>query len=160
MGEQAFAPGPTVRPVGERPADERPDNSSGTGWLRFGGTVVVLAGLFTLVMGVTALVKGEYYAVGPQGTLVVDLTAWGWIHVVVGALALGTGVALALGAGWARVVAVLLVGFNALTQLTFLPVAPVQSTIVIALDVLVIWAVVAHAPRPEPAAGGSFEEFR
>lgn len=116
----------------------------------FAGVVVTLAGLFDLILGVTALAKSEYYTVGPEGTLVVDLTLWGWIHVVVGAFALGTGVALALGAGWARVVAVLLAGFNALAQLTFMSAAPVQSTIVIALCFLVIWAVVAHAPREEP----------
>ncbi|MFD4193573.1 MULTISPECIES: DUF7144 family membrane protein [Amycolatopsis] len=116
----------------------------GSGWLLFGAVMVVLAGLFTTVMGIVALAADDHYVVGPEGTLVVDLTGWGWIHLVVGVLAVATGVALGFGAMWARVVAVLLAGFNALSHLAFLNVAPVQSTIVIAIDVLVIWAVVAH----------------
>lgn len=130
MAEQTVTSGTTVR--------------GGEGWLVFGGVVVILAGLFTIIMGIVALVADQHYVVGAEGTLVVDLTGWGWIHLVVGAAVVGTGIALALGASWARVVAVLLVGFNALSHLAFLNVSPVRSTIVIALDVLVIWAVVAH----------------
>ena len=149
MGEQGYetAGAAVVRPVGEPPVAPASDAARGRGWLVFGGVAVILAGLCTLVVGVVALVDDQHYVIGPQGTLLVDLTAWGWIHVVTGAFAAGTGAALLTGAMWARVVAVLLAGFNALSQLAFLSASPVESTIIIALDVLVIWAVVAHGGR-------------
>jgi len=138
MADQVYANGRAA--TGAAPAAR--DRAGG--WLSFGGVMVALAGMFSTVMGLVALVEDEHYVVGPEGTLLVDLTGWGWIHLIVGVLAIGTGVALTLGAQWARVVAVLLAGFNALSHLAFLNVSPVQSTIVIAVDVLVIWAVVAH----------------
>ncbi|KAA9163596.1 hypothetical protein FPZ12_008785 [Amycolatopsis acidicola] len=115
-----------------------------SGWLMFGGTILVLAGLFNVVLGVVGLVKSTYYVMGPQGLLVFDLTAWSWIHLIVGLFAAGTGAALFFEATWARVVAVLLAGFNALAQLVFLSANPLWCTIIIALDILVIWAVLAH----------------
>lgn len=123
---------------------EQVATSRGTGWLAFAGVVGVLIGLFNLVIGTVALLKGSYYLVSEQGTLVFDLTVWGWLHIGVGLLAGATGFALFFGAGWARVVMVLLAGFNALGQLVFLSAAPVWGTLVIALDVLVIWAVMTH----------------
>ncbi|MEU4253346.1 hypothetical protein AB0F15_38720 [Amycolatopsis sp. NPDC026612] len=114
------------------------------GWLWFAGAITVLAGLFNVVEGLVALLDRDYYLVGPSGLLVFDLTGWGWLHLIVGTLAVLTGIALFAGAQWARVVAVALAGFNALAQLAFLSAYPIGCVIVIALDVLVIWAVIVH----------------
>lgn len=114
------------------------------GWIWFAGTIAVLAGLFNVVEGVVALVDSDYYVVGSAGLLVFDLTGWGWIHLIVGILAFASGLALFTGAVWARIVTVALAGFNALAQLAFLSAYPVWGVVVIALDVLVIWAVIVH----------------
>ena len=45
---------------------------------------------------------------------------------------------------WARVVAVLVALLSALVNLAFLSAYPVWSTIMIAVDILVIYAVIAH----------------
>jgi hypothetical protein len=124
----------------------------GSAWLLFGAAMVILAGVFTVVVGLVALFNSRYYLVGPEGTLVLNLTGWGLLHLVVGALAIAAGVALLTGRTWARIVSVVLVGFNALTHLAFLPAYPVWGVIVIALDVLVIWAIVAHGNEAEAAA--------
>ncbi|SDW58045.1 hypothetical protein SAMN05421504_101956 [Amycolatopsis xylanica] len=126
------------------PSTPRASSRADEGWLVFAGLMVILAGLFTAVMGVVALVADEHYVVGPEGTWLIDLTGWGWLHLAVGLFAVGIGVALGTGATWARVVAVLLACFNALSHLLFLDTSPLRSAIVIALDVLVIWAVVTH----------------
>ncbi|RLK58291.1 DUF7144 family membrane protein [Actinokineospora cianjurensis] len=115
-----------------------------TGWILFAAIVMVLVGLFTVVYGLVALLHGDYYTATPGGLLVFDLTGWGWTHLVIGTVAAAAGIALLTGAVWARVVAVLLAGVNALSQIAFLPASPAWSMIAIALDVLVIWAVVVH----------------
>ncbi|NKQ52321.1 hypothetical protein HFP15_05450 [Amycolatopsis sp. K13G38] len=120
-------------------------------WLRFSGALVVLVALVNLMLGIVALTESTFYLVGPDGPLVLDLTGWGWVHVIIGTLVLLAGVALFLGATWARIVIVLLAGFNALGQLVFLSAYPLWSTIVIALDVLIIWSVVVHSREPGPA---------
>ncbi|OXM48597.1 DUF7144 family membrane protein [Amycolatopsis alba] len=115
-----------------------------SGWIWFAGSITVMAGLFTAVEGLVALFDRNFYLLGPSGLLVFDLGAWGWIHLIVGALAVLAGSALFTGAPWARIITVVLAGFNALGQLVFLSAYPIWGIVVIALDVLVIWAVLVH----------------
>lgn len=118
--------------------------SAWTGWIRFAGAIMVLLGLYNVIEGLVALFNDKYYVVGPHGLLLLDLTGWGWAHLIIGALAVAAGVSLFSGAAWARVAAVILATINALAQLTFLSAYPVWATVVIALDVVVIWAVIVH----------------
>ncbi|MFF5986946.1 DUF7144 family membrane protein [Prauserella flavalba] len=136
-----------------RPAERPRETPGGTGtavrtvwtnWIGFAAVLMIVTGAFNVIAGLVALLNEDYYAVGPQGLLVFDLTAWGWIHLAVGALVLLTGLALFTGKAWAGVVAVVLLGLNAVAQLAFLPVAPLWGVLVIALDVVIIWAIVAH----------------
>ncbi|WP_410566929.1 hypothetical protein [Amycolatopsis sp. cmx-4-61] len=126
------------------PPDQAVARSRRVGWIWFAGAITVLAGLFNVVEGVVALFDRDYYVIGPSGLLVFSLAGWGWLHLIVGILVVLTGIALFTGAQWARVVTVALAGFNALAQLAFLSAYPFWGVIVIALDVLVIWAVIVH----------------
>lgn len=118
--------------------------STWSGWIGFAAIILIITGFFTAIEGIVALFRNQYYIVSGSGLLVFDMTAWGWIHLVVGVCAVLAGLSLFTGAAWARVVAVLLVSFNAVSQLAFMAAHPIWTTIVIALDVLVIWAVVVH----------------
>ncbi|KAA9162690.1 hypothetical protein FPZ12_011040 [Amycolatopsis acidicola] len=143
MTEQAQHSTATAAPA-TGPRREQPRASLWVGWIWFAATMMIITGLFNVIFGLVALFRKDYYVVGPNGLLLFNLTSWGWLHLVVGACAVLTGLALFSGATWARVVAVLLAGINALAQLAFLPASPAWSVIAIALDVLVIWAVVVH----------------
>ena len=48
------------------------------------------------------------------------------------------------GQTWARVVAVIVAILSAFVDMVFLPAYPIWSAIIIAIDVLVIWAVTVH----------------
>jgi hypothetical protein len=113
-----------------------------SGKLLFGGVMMIVVGLFNVMIGLVALFNSDYYVAGPSGLLVLDLTGWGWLHLILGALVAVTGGVLFTGVAWTRVVTVLLAGFNALASLAFVSAYPLWSTVVIALDVLVIWAVI------------------
>jgi hypothetical protein len=120
------------------------------GWIWFAGVMMVMVGVFNVIDGLVALFKNNYYAVAPGRLLVFNLTGWGWIHLTVGVLAVLAGFALFAGAEWARIIAVILAAFNAVAQLAFLSAYPVWAMIVIALDVVVIWALVVHGKEAEP----------
>lgn len=122
------------------------------GWIAFASTIMVILGVFNAIAGIVALIEGGYYIAGPEYSLVLDLTGWAWAHLIGGVLVAIAGVVLLTGAIWARVVAVLFAAGTALTHLVFLAAHPLWSTIVIALCVTVIWAIIVHgddAPRRE-----------
>jgi hypothetical protein len=120
---------------------------TGQGWITFAAVMLLLTGVFNVIVAIAALLRDAVLVITPTGTLLFDLTMWGWIHLIGGGLQVIVGAALFTRAMWALVTAIVLAGLNAVAQLVFLPYSPVWSTIVIALDVLVIWAVVVHGIR-------------
>jgi hypothetical protein len=106
---------------------------------------MILVGCFNAVSGLVALSREGYYAVpADQLDVHVDYTKWGWALLVYGIVLAAAGTGILLGQVWAGVVAVILAVFNALFNLAFLPAYPVWATIIIAFDVLVIYALVVH----------------
>ena len=122
----------------------RDETSMWAGWTMFAGIVMIMIGALNAIQGVVALFNRDFYLSGPQNVLVFDLTAWGWVHLVLGVLVAITGIALLADAGWARPVTVVLAALNAVAELAFLGAYPLWSTIAIALCVMVIWSIVAH----------------
>jgi hypothetical protein len=64
--------------------------------------------------------------------------------VIVGVVALAAGTGVFLGMTWARVLGVLIAALSAWSSMLFLGAYPIWSTILIVIDVLVIYALVAH----------------
>ncbi|MDX3661635.1 hypothetical protein PV646_30395 [Streptomyces sp. ID05-26A] len=127
------------------------------GWIWFAGIMMIVMGSFNAIEGLVALFNSEYYVVTEEQVLVFDIGSWGWITLLIGVLVALAGGALLSGAAWARVVAVVLAVVNAVAQLAFVSVHPLWSTIVIALCVTVIWAVVVHGVEADVAASAKYE---
>jgi hypothetical protein len=116
-----------------------------TAWVVFAGVIMAMVGTFHAVSGLVALLRDEYYVVRPSGLIVtVDYTAWGWVHLLLGALVAVAGVAVMTGQVWARVVGVVLAMLSATANLLFIAAYPLWSMIIIALDVVVIYALIVH----------------
>ena len=73
-----------------------------------------------------------------------DLTSWGWIHLVLGLALILVGVLLMRGSTFARVLGIALVAVNLIAQFSWATVYPFWSMIMIALDVVIIYALVVH----------------
>ena len=124
---------------------EEPPSSAWTGWVAFGGMMMVLIGIFGAIEGLVALLREEYFLVTKNGLLVTtNFTAWGWTHLILAALVLAVGFGVLAGQTWARVVGIGLVMINAIVNLAFISAYPVWSTILITLDVIVIYALAVH----------------
>ena len=116
------------------------------GWFVFAGTIMILLGLFHAMMGLLALFQEEYFVVTQSGLMVeVDYTTWGWTHLILGAVVAISGVGLLAGTAWARVVTVICAFLSSLVNLAFLAANPFWSGIMIAVNILVIYAVIARA---------------
>jgi hypothetical protein len=122
----------------------RQDEGGWAGWIVFAAIMMLLVGGFNVLEGLVALFQKGYFVVRPSGLLVWNYTAWGWIWIGIGSLQVTGGLAVLSGRMWGRILAVALAGINALGQLAFLAAYPVWSILIIALDVIVIYALTAH----------------
>ena len=132
--------------VGTMSTAHHPVASTGwTGWVRFAGVILIINGVFSGLQGLVALTGPDTYYLSTPGTLFLfDAKGWGWWNVALGVLLILTAVALFSGATWARIAAVVIAGVSAVVQLMLIPAQPWWSLIVIAIDVLIIYAIIAH----------------
>lgn len=133
----------TAAPVGAD-AGRVSEPTAWLGWVWFAAMVLIMVGVFNLIDGLVAVFNADYFVQSPAGPLILNITAWGWVHAVLGALQLAAGGSLLTGARWAIAVAVVLTFVNAVTQLLSVPIYPFWAMLVIVLDVLVIWALLVH----------------
>jgi uncharacterized membrane protein len=142
----------TLRPGGDAGStpltrqNVTPTEMSGwVGWVAFAGIMMVLLGAFHIIDGLIALFQDEYFLVTRSGLAVdVDFTTWGWVHMIGGIIIVAAGIAVFAGQVWARVIGVLLAMLSAVVNLGFLSAYPIWSSIMILIDILVIWALTVH----------------
>lgn len=115
----------------------------------FGGIMLVISGLFAMLQGIAGLFKNEVYVVGQEYVFQLDLTAWGWIHLALGTLALLIGLGIIGRRTWALVAGICIALISALGNFVFLPYYPLWALVLIAMDVAIIWALsqVMYKPR-------------
>lgn len=144
MREKAPATGTGEAP--QRRGQEAPPEPTGwTGWVAFGGMMMILLGSFQMIDGLVALFNKTYYAVPSQGLVVsVNYTTWGWVHLLIGAVALAAGFGLFTGATWARVLGISVAIVSAIVNFLFIAAFPVWGITLVTLDVLIIYAIAAH----------------
>ncbi|ATQ30327.1 hypothetical protein QM787_19750 [Rhodococcus ruber] len=113
------------------------------------GAAIILTtiGILQIFQGIAAVAEDELFVVGIEYTYKFDFTTWGWIHIVLGAVITLVGLVLFTGATWARVAAIVLAALSILANFMWLPYYPWWSILIIALDVVVIWAVSTWNPR-------------
>ncbi|GAB1642187.1 hypothetical protein [Krasilnikovia sp. MM14-A1259] len=123
-------------------------------WVLFGGILLVLLGAIHLGTGLVALWRPEIlHGTRADLLLPIGLTALAWTHLVLGTVAVVTGVGLMRGTGWARVVAVVLGSLAILVDFAFMRTYPVWSVTTMILTALVIYAVVVHGGEVAAAYG-------
>jgi hypothetical protein len=110
------------------------------GGIVFAATILTLNGAFQVIGGLVAILDDEFFVVTRHYTYHLDVTAWGWIHLIVGILMLITGLGLFGRRTWAGVAGIMLAMLSALANFFFIPYYPIWSLVVIGLDIWVIWA--------------------
>jgi len=126
------------------PITEHPQ-SAWTGWAYFAGIMMMMVGAFQVIEALTALFNQNYLLVSSKGLLVhVNIAAWGWVHLIIGLVAIAAGVAVLAGKLWARIIGMAMAGLSAIVNLAYIAAYPLWSITIIALDVLVIYALAVH----------------
>lgn len=119
-------------------------SSAAVGWAGFAGVMLILIGIMDFIQGLVALVNDEFYVIDDDWVVKFDVTAWGWIHVVLGIVLVASGIGIFSGNVAARTVGVIVAGLAMLANFAWLPYYPVWSIILIAFSGAIIWALTAH----------------
>jgi hypothetical protein len=115
-----------------------------TGWVAFAGVALLIVGSLDALWGLAAILNNEVVVVGGQGALIIDITTWGWVHLLLGSLIALTGLGLLSGNSAARVAAIFFVAVNAVAQIAWFPAAPLWAMLMILLDVTIIYQLTAR----------------
>lgn len=114
------------------------------GWVYFAAYLLIAVGFFQTILGFSALLNDEWLVKVGGSLLLLDYTTWGWIHLILGIVAMVVGTGLFSGSSWARILAIILVMFNFFAQFAFLSVYPLWSIIIMVVDLLILYALTVH----------------
>jgi hypothetical protein len=134
---------PTARAAGE---SETAIEERGSGWVTFAGLMIGLVGVVNVIYGIAAIDKSSFYVANARYVFG-DLNTWGWVMLIVGAVQLVAAFGIFSRMTCARWVGILSAGANMVVQLLLLSQYPLLSLAIFAIDVLVIYGLVAYARR-------------
>ena len=138
--------------VSQHRSTSREPSGWAVGMTVFAGVMMIMVGAWQALSGLIAIFENEFYVQTRNYLFEFDATAWGWIHLLLGLLVAFAGFGVLSGQTWARVVGITLAALSATANFFFIPYYPFWAMLIIAVDVLVIWALAAH--------GREFRELR
>lgn len=117
-----------------------------SGWVGFAGLLMIVIGGLDFFEGLIAVIRGQYYVLTANQIVVFDVSTWGWIMMVWGAIVVLAGMGLLSGSGWARWFTIIVAGLNIFIQLGFVGSSqyPLWALTVLALNVIVFFALTAR----------------
>jgi hypothetical protein len=118
----------------------RPVSGWAAGVATFAAAMMLLIGIFQIIAGLAAIFEDQFYVLAGNYAFDLDVTAWGWIHLLLGILLVAAAWGLFTGSPWGAAAAIVLAVVSAVANFFFIPYYPFWSILVIALDVWVIWS--------------------
>ena len=129
----------------------RHNESHHYGLVLFASVVLVVTGCFNLIQGIAAAAGSDVFP-AHQHFVFANLTTWGWVTAILGALQLVAAVGVLAANQMFRWFAVFVIGLNAIDQMFFIPAYPVWSLAIIVLDVVALYALCAYGSRENVTA--------
>ena len=124
----------------DTPVREQEVSGWAMGGLVFAASMLVLGSVFQILAGIVAIANDEFFVATRNYTFDLDVTAWGWLHLIVGVVMLVVGLGLFGRRTWAGVGGILIAMLSAVLNFFFIPYYPIWSLLVIGIDVWVIWS--------------------
>jgi hypothetical protein len=126
------------------------DDAHGQGLVTFAGVMIMIAAVLNLVYGIAAIDQANFF-VADARYVFGDLNTWGWFLVALGALQGVAAFGIWRGSGWARWFGVICASLNAILQMLWIPAYPVLAMTILALDITVIYGLLAYGSRRRAA---------
>ncbi|MGW1771803.1 DUF7144 family membrane protein [Streptomyces sp. NPDC002104] len=106
----------------------------------FAAVLMLVEGVLGILKGIVGIANDDVYASVGDYTFKFDVTAWGWIHLVLGIVLVVVGAGILKGAAWAKATGVVIVALDIILNFLWLPYTPLWGLISIAIGVFIIWA--------------------
>jgi hypothetical protein len=131
-----------------RSADADPDGSyyEGEGWVAFAGIMIAIVGVLNFIYGIAAISNSHFY-IREASYIISDLNTWGWVLMITGIIQFCAAIAIFGHVEWGRWIGILTASVNAIIQLIFISAYPFGSLALFALDILIIYGLVAYGGR-------------
>ncbi|WP_030159037.1 DUF7144 family membrane protein [Streptomyces sp. NRRL S-244] len=133
------------------PSGSGTPTGTSSGWAAggttFAGVLMIVGGVFAIIEGIVAIAKDEVSQQVGDYTFKFDLTAWGWIHLIIGILVLLAGAAILKGMEAGRIAGIALTCLYVIAHFMWLPYQPFWSIVAIGIGVFIIWALCTDTPR-------------
>ena len=114
------------------------------GYSVFAAIMLMMIGIYHAMMGLVAIIDKEFYVATENYIFEFNVTAWGWIHLILGIVVVVAGFGIFRGTMLGRTVGVIVAGLSGLTAFAWIPYYPLWGIVLVALSVAVIWALTAH----------------
>lgn len=115
-----------------------------SGWVIFAATMFVLVGVFNVIWGLTAIINAEWIVLADGKFWYLDLTAWGWITLIVGVIQFLVAWGVLSGQTWAKIVGIIAAGIAALNAFFVIPYYAIWGILILALAVMIIYGLAVH----------------
>ena len=110
----------------------------------FAATMMVTVGVMGILQGIAALANDQLFVRGLVFTYALDLTEWGWIHLILGILLGVVGIFIFMRQAWARWTGIFIASLAVLGNFMSLPYYPLWSVVMIVLLIAAIWALAVY----------------
>ena len=115
----------------------------------FAGILAGIMGVMNLIYGILLLVNAEFLLLAEDGLFYVDATALGWLLLIFGAVQVAASIGILTAQTWARLVGIAWASLVVVGHMFFLPANRFWSLLIIALGVLIIYALSAGLGHEE-----------
>lgn len=112
----------------------------------------VLAGLYAAV-AFMEFFNAAWLLFSPYNGVGGSLWLWGILDAIYALILVFAGYSILAGGQVGQIIGLVVAGVSAVRWLFYLPIAPVTAVVIIAIDVLIIYALVAHAEYFRPGTG-------
>ncbi|QIS14816.1 DUF7144 family membrane protein [Nocardia arthritidis] len=106
----------------------------------FAGVLILITGILHLLTAIAAIAKRDIFVVTEDQVFLLNVSTWGWVHLVIAVLVIVAGVGIVTGKSWGYLAGIVMAAVSILDNFVFAPIYPFWALVMIAIDILVIWA--------------------
>ena len=134
------------------PGSNRPDSpyayddSHSQGLVTFAGVMIMIAAVLNTLYGIAAIDTASFF-VNDARYVFADLSTFGWLVLALGVVQFFAALAIWRGTPWGRWFGVASASVNMILQMLWIPAAPVLALTILALDITVIYGLLAYGGR-------------